>query len=314
MIGYNNSTAITDMGTSRAFIGSTNGMILSLPSNQVFSDESTFYNCNLEFCNPFLMILERGHLLHAQQLYLQIYLQRVLIFLNLKVNASKIVRRKKNKNRLVKILSRTTLTVAILFLFSGQVLASDFPNDPNQAAIQAKKRLFIKRVTLLSIAVLILGTAGYVFSSRSTPLFIRLSPLLKENVISPLVDVLEFVAVPNFLKIPFSIDITTLSARINEVCDFLALVDSNPAFVLKNHQYKALQMVSLMSDYIDSLTKLGRDNKFDFRANAGKMILVNEAFERICFKTRFLEAHCTRLQTERLMRMLVVLIAEQKQS
>lgn len=302
-------------GIGRIFTGSTNGIILSMPNEGLFFSENSLYNSDLYPYNPFLISLERSRLLHSQQVLLGIHMRRIVMILSVKLEDSKIVRRKRNINRVVKILSRTTLTLATLFLFSGQVLASDFTNDPNLEVIQVKKRLFIKRVTLLSIAVLVLGTAGYVLSSRSVPLFGRLSPVLKnlnENVISPLGDVLEFVTFPEFLKIPFSLDVNTLPTRINEVFDFLGVVDSNPAFLLKNHQYKALKVVTLMSQYIDSLTRLGVDNNFDFRANAGKMILVNEAFEKICLKSRFIEEHCTKLQTERLIRTLIEFTAQQK--
>ena len=110
-------------GIGRIFTGSTNGIILSMPNEGLFFSENSLYNSDLYPYNPFLISLERSRLLHSQQVLLGIHMRRIVMILSVKLEDSKIVRRKRNINRVVKILSRTTLTLATLFLFSGQVLA-----------------------------------------------------------------------------------------------------------------------------------------------------------------------------------------------
>lgn len=272
----------------------------------------------LAYNNPVLITLLRSQLLRMHQLNLSLYFNQIIFLLNKKVKVCKKFRCKQNKIRIIKFLGQTSISMAVLVFFSAQVLAVDFPNDPAQAAIQEKKRLFIKRLTLLSLAVVALGGVGYLLSNNSLPFFLRLSPSLKDIPVAlvlpvlKVLDVLEFMPVPEFLKIPFSLDINTLSLRIAETFDFLVRLDSHPAFLLKNHQYKALKMVTLMSHYIDNLTALGRDNVFDFQANSGKLVLVNQVFEKICLKSRYLEDYCGKLQTERLVRLLAILMEKHK--
>lgn len=286
--------------------------------------------------------LENTLLQDCQEILLDIYRRKIAIFFcrvfitynaSLKKSKKKRLAQEKRTARFKRaagfVKSGAGLTLTFFFLFSNQVSASDFQNNPIEPTLQEKRRLLIAKAAILTVAVLALGTLGYVLSSRAMPYFMRLAPSLKKNLISPLLDVLpslpilpstldvlehvfEFLPVPSFLNIPFSSELSTLPERISQALEFLAVVEADPVFSLKRYKKKAFHIVSLMAGHIDDLTALVVENKGEFLGNSGKIVLLNEAFQRVCYKTRALEAHCLEVQTERLLHLLAIHMSKLK--
>lgn len=223
----------------------------------------------------------------------------------------------------VKVFSKTTVTMSLLFLFANKVSASDFPgnsfpsdfpgpfqNEPLPVTAQEKQRLLLRNAALFTLGIAALGGAGYLLSSRAVPYFVRLAPRLKEikeTWIPPVIEVvtilptlpdafkvLDFVPVPKFLKIPFSQDLSTLSSRISETLEFFSVIEGDPLFTLERHRDKSFKLMELMSEHIDNLSVLARSA--DRETFVTKVALLNEALMRVCAKNVLLESTCNLIQ------------------
>ena len=223
----------------------------------------------------------------------------------------------------VKVFSKTTVTMSLLFLFANKVSASDFPgnsfpsdfpgpfqNEPLPVIAQEKQRLLLRNAVLLTLGIAALGGAGYLLSSRAVPYFVKLAPRLKEikeTWIPPVIEVvtilptlpdafkvLDFVPVPKFLKIPFSQDLSTLSSRISETLEFFSVIEGDPLFTLERHRDKSFKLMELMSEHIDNLSVLARSA--DRETFVTKVALLNEALMRVCAKNVLLESTCNLIQ------------------
>lgn len=202
----------------------------------------------------------------------------------------------------IRVLGQGSVTLAFFFFVSKPAFASDFQNNLMglEPTLQEKKGLVVKKVAILTLGILAVGVVGYVVSSRAVPYFIRLAPGLKKDLVSPILNILptaaltttgidvikgkgrEFLRVPYFLTSPFSSDLTTISQRVSEAIEFLGKVNADPLFSLTKHKHESYNIMLLMDRHIDSLTALVVDNKEQLRLHSGKIILLNEAYQRLC--------------------------------
>ena len=221
-------------------------------------------------------------------------------------------RREKTRTRarFVKFLGQASVSLAFFFLFSNQVLACNFQNNSLEPTIQEKSSFLVllKKIAFCMIGLLALGAVSYVLSSRTVPYFIKLAPSLNKNIGSPVLDILpiavvntlptgidligisnkvsnkvrESLRVPYFLNSPFSSELSTLPQRIFEAIEFLGKVEADPLFSLKKYKNESYNIISLMARHIDSLTALVGENKEQLGLHSGKIILLNEAYNRVC--------------------------------
>ena len=204
-------------------------------------------------------------------------------------------RKEKTRARFIKFLGQASVSLAFFFFSSNQVLACNLQNNSFEPTIQEKNSFLIKKVAFCMISLLALGAVGYVLSSTTVPYFIKLAPSFKKSIVSPVIDILptgldvigisnkgsEFLRVPHFLSSPFSSDLSTLPQRIFEAIEFLGKVEAYPRFSLQKYKNESYNIMSLMASHIDSLTALVGDNKGN---HSTKIILLNEAYNRVCSK------------------------------
>jgi preprotein translocase subunit Sss1 len=180
-------------------------------------------------------------------------------------------------------------------------------NNLVKPTVQEKNAFLIKKVAFWMIGLLAVGAVGYLVSSTTVPYFIKLAPSLKKNILSPVLDILptavvnklptgidviaitnkannlrESLRVPYFLSSPFSSDLTTLPERIYEAIEFLGKVEADQLFSLNKYKNESFTILSLMSRHIDSLTALVGESKGQLVMHSGKIILLNEAYTRVC--------------------------------
>lgn len=148
------------------------------------------------------------------------------------------------------------------------------------------------------------------FNKNIVPPILDVLPTLPPALPMVLRSVDHFLEVPEFLTLPFSSQTTGFSQRIAQAIEFLGVVEAyHPRFSSKRFHKESYRIISLMSAYIDGLTQLAIDNamsghinsinsgqvtniktfnalvaenKATFLGHSGKMVLLSEAYSRIC--------------------------------
>lgn len=252
-------------------------------------------------------ILQNAYLQRCQLTLVMSHFTKVLLHGNKIFSSSRRLRREKRREktraRFIKFLGQASVSLAFFFFSSNQVLACNSQNNSFEPTIEEKNSFLIKKVAFCMIGLLALGAVGYVLSSTTVPYFIKLAPSVKKNIVSPVLDILptvlvntlptgidvigisnkgsEFLRVPHFLSSPFSSDLSTLSERIFEAIEFLGKVEAYHRFSLQKYSNESYNIMSLMVSHIDSLTALVGESKGN---HSTKIILLNEAYNRVCTK------------------------------
>jgi hypothetical protein len=148
------------------------------------------------------------------------------------------------------------------------------------------------------------------FNKNIVPPILDVLPTLPPALPMVLRSVDHFLEVPEFLTLPFSSQTSGFSQRIAQAIEFLGVVEAyHPRFSSKRFHKESYRIISLMSAYIDGLTQLAIDNamsghinsinsghvtniktfnalvaenKATFLGHSGKMVLLSEAYSRIC--------------------------------